>query len=544
MQLSVLIIAAFGIRHAVGLPGASSSQGSLPGTVTISASGNAPSSTTDKIDKSFLGFGIETQSLPDYAAEEASRQLMQNIQIRTNGPTIVRVGGTSLDNIKRIDTNQKAPVTGAQQGWNVPFNITLSPAWFERFGGWPSEVKFIIDVPLLGPQGPRDIGLAQQFLTLALKYVGSNLHAVEIGNEPDLYQRGKEDPAEYAKLWHTFADSLQPLLNGHIQSKPYQALALSGAPQDTSKAKGTPRTNATNWALTSGWFDKTNNFDYSLISSVSMHYYQTTSGGGNLGSRIQELLMDHSKIVQKTNLFRPSIDYVKQHGMDFVMGEVGSSYNGKTGKRQNDDFGLEAVLGSALWTVDWMLYAMSVGVVRVNMQLGVNFAYAAWQPVATDTNPVGHQLAMVSAPYYAFLIVGDFIGKEPDVRMAELPEINKANKFLAGYAAYAGGKLVRIAIVNLLECKEGSSDCPRQNMQIQVPDGAQGFKIMRLTGPGDKGTQAKGEEMSYDNTKYTWLNGGRGEPSGLKQEDVTVDGKTAKFTIRASEAVLLSVQSS
>ena len=65
-------------------------------TVTMSVSPSAPSGVTDKLDKSFPGFGCETQSLPDYASQPISKQLLKNIQQRTGGNNIIRVGGTSL----------------------------------------------------------------------------------------------------------------------------------------------------------------------------------------------------------------------------------------------------------------------------------------------------------------------------------------------------------------------------------------------------------------------------------------------------------------
>jgi len=57
--------------------------------------------------------------------------------------------------------------------------------------------------------------------------------------------------------------------------------------------------------------------------------------------------------------FKPSLTYLKQHNpnLAFAVDEVGCAL-GKNSTGQ-PDFNLCASLGSAIWTVDWILYTMT-----------------------------------------------------------------------------------------------------------------------------------------------------------------------------------------
>lgn len=70
-----------------------------------------------------------------------------------------------------------------------------------------------------------------------------------------------------------------------------------------------------------------------------------------------ETLMNHTAIVNGLSQFEAPIQYTKNNNaaIPFFLGEVGNSLN-----PGSNNYDLEGVLGSALWTVDYMLYAMSI----------------------------------------------------------------------------------------------------------------------------------------------------------------------------------------
>ena len=69
-------------------------------------------------------------------------------------------------------------------------------------------------------------------------------------------------------------------------------------------------------------------------------------------------LMRHSSTTANLDPYSTFIQYIKANfpNVAFVLGESASSYNPVCG----NDYQLEAVLGAALWRVDYLLYAMSI----------------------------------------------------------------------------------------------------------------------------------------------------------------------------------------
>jgi hypothetical protein len=67
--------------------------------------------------------------------------------------------------------------------------------------------------------------------------------------------------------------------------------------------------------------------------------------------------MNHTEIVKSLSKFTPQIQYLQKNHpkIPFNLGEVGCALN--PGVQNN---GLAGVLGKALWTIDYLLYAMSM----------------------------------------------------------------------------------------------------------------------------------------------------------------------------------------
>lgn len=67
--------------------------------------------------------------------------------------------------------------------------------------------------------------------------------------------------------------------------------------------------------------------------------------------------MNHSVVVGNLSNFLAPIAYLQANhsNIPFTLAEVGSSLN-----PSGNNYDLQGVLGSALWTIDFMLYAMSI----------------------------------------------------------------------------------------------------------------------------------------------------------------------------------------
>ena len=262
-----------------------------------------------------------------------------------------------------------------------------------------------------------------------------------------------------------------------------------------------------------------------------MHYYETFTG-----ETLRSTLLNHRFTVQRTdNMFKRSIAYLrnKQPDVPFVLGEVGSSLAARAVIPESG--ALDRVLGSALWAVDWLLYTMSAGVARVNMQQGLDFNYAAWRPVSTPQGP-----RTVHAQYYGFALVADLLGlgagANGDARLRVTSLWDEAHPNISPYAGYVNGKLDRYVIVDLNEWNATSTE-PRGagTVTLDVPEGVKCAELRRLTGPG---ANAGAADMTYAGTKYT-VDRPNGEKVGPETEDVGVEGGKVDIKIQASEAVLV-----
>lgn len=124
-------------------------------------------------------------------------------------------------------------------------------------------------------------------------------------------------------------------------------------------------------------------------------------------------------------------------GVSHIMGETNSLYNqGRPG--------LSNSFGAALWGIDFALYCAALSIRRVHMHMGTNYRYASWQPVETTRATRG-----TKAPYYGNIAVAAFLGnlRIAPVQIAHLPLTGSDTE--AAYAAYVGGALKRVMIINM-----------------------------------------------------------------------------------------------
>ena len=189
----------------------------------------------------------------------------------------------------------------------------------------------------------------------AYRIVGpSNIFALEIGNEPNTYA-GNDRPgnytiADYVKQWTNWSSAVSTALGLSSNDKIYQAVTLASETSATHFPGGTP---GDPWKVPNVFrqgLDK----DEARIKSVSMHYYQTKAYPK---SDLQHDLMNHSAVTRGSDFVKTAVQCLnKQHPpIPLVLGEVGNVLgNG------SDNAPLEAVLGSALWQVDFFLYSMSI----------------------------------------------------------------------------------------------------------------------------------------------------------------------------------------
>ncbi|KAI9716504.1 MAG: hypothetical protein M1828_007664 [Chrysothrix sp. TS-e1954] len=504
---------------AAAVPAAASSSRTI--VLPSSQPSNAP-----RVPANFPAFGIDERELIPYAGgagkpNQFSNNLIHSVNSRTGAASVIRIGGTAGDFVT-FNASQSEPVSST--------GFTVGPSWFQSYKNF-GDNKITIQVKLGDPsrmEGKRDLPNTLEYASRAYNAVTmQNLDAIEIGNEASAYDDGKYTPAAYASAFLRYGNAIAKRLGLASGLAIFQAC-------DTASM-----------AAMMGRFTPVEIFEAGvnkngLVKTASEHYYQsTTAAKTSLGAD----LMNHEAIVSRLEPYKESIQYVRNEGIPFILGEVG---NGDIG---GANLTFQAVLGSALWAVDFQMYAMSLGISRVTMTNKVNAGFSLWQPTTTGQYP-----AAVRAPYYAQPFIADFIGKSGATHVQNhniaLPGGKGPDPYLSAYGGYESRNLARIAIVNLhlwSDITSAANSGPRPTVHTHLKvNKAVGSTVAveRLTAPhgayasAQQGITWAGEQWDYSPD----LGKGRiVDPNHTETVKVQkgTDGNFVLVGVKSSEAVIV-----
>ncbi|KAK7539301.1 uncharacterized protein J3D65DRAFT_618158 [Phyllosticta citribraziliensis] len=503
--------------------------------LSIVVPGTVPDNASDVVDQAFVGFGIESTSFQLYALSgqtgSQTNQWTQNILSgfadRTGAPVNIRVGGTSLDNA-RFDATQEPAVRyeNATAPHTLHSPITLGQRWLAGLRAL-ADVTWVLQLPFARGNQTNAVEFANAGLA---SMTAGTLDALEIGNEPQWYhtavyndRNASWSPEAYLEEWDEWARAVLVGTGLHqVEGPHFHGLTLAGVvPPEWNSAK------------------VLDSLDNSTVKAVSQHYYQSTNGG-----TLQDTLMNHTFTKTRMANYSQAIRTLQTNGnnIPIVFGEVGSAL----GDGGSADYALNSRLGAALWTVDWLLYAMTLGIRQVSMQLGIDYPFAGFQPAtvnassspyASPTNNTDHP-ARVLGGFYGDVFVADFIGRDGELRVAELAT---ANENITAYAGYSGDALRKIALVDLSlwNGTAAQGERPSQTVTLQgLGDATERVMVQRLTGPGG---MALATEISWAGQQ--WLTEGNGRPSTTRNDTLTIDvgGGVVDVEIMASEALLVTL---
>ena len=211
--------------------------------------------------------------------------------------------------------------------------------------------------------------------------------------------------------------------------------------------------------------------------------------------------MNHTAITAKLDTgFTAALDYINtnQADVDYVLSETGSSLIGPP-----DDF--QDAFGACLREVDFNLYAMTLGVKRVDATQRPAAHHSLWVPDTSTNDPtLGDQQNIgpqVRGPYYATPMTADFVGRNPGP-VAEL----LGEDTTTAYAMYdaSSGAVSKVALVNL---KYWSADTGgvRGSVLYEIPISnkrTRSVTVQRLR--ADAGAHAQGYDVQGDGGVITW----------------------------------------
>ncbi|ETS75105.1 hypothetical protein PFICI_13589 [Pestalotiopsis fici W106-1] len=493
------------------------------------------------IDADFCGFAFEQASFEEYAvdvdgnANQFSVNLINAITSRTGGKPIIRLGGTSAD-YGRFDPRQSAPALpkAEQDNYQNVGGTTIGPSYWELTSGF-SDAQYIIQVPLATTNVSETIAWTQS----AVDAIGwDKIQAIEIGNEPDLYS----DTMTGANGIALQPPAYQGTLNNETYVGNYTKFAAAIADAvalpdgrvlqafDVSTHFGAAVAKEAYILDVETCFGLGIDAD-NRIKTVAHHYYQNNAGDAStLATGLMNMTATHAHLDQ----FQRRIYWLRTNEPDiaFVLSEVGNSLDA------TNSYGYQARLGSALWQADFYLYAMSIGVARINYQQIMHAGYDMWLPVAS----AGLE-AQVFANFYSQPFVADFIGASGSTTVQQL-EIDHGEEKpnLAAYGAFEQGSLKRVAILNLQYWNETTSGTQRPvtSIDLSVPEGTTKAIVQRLGSSAGAGAGA--DTITYAGSQWTY------ESLGLEVQDVRNDTSTIEvvegvvtISVYDSEALLVSL---
>ncbi|KAH6635765.1 hypothetical protein F5144DRAFT_155425 [Chaetomium tenue] len=471
-----------------------------------------------EVPPDFPSVGFETAFLAGYN-NSFSNKLVESLASRMAVPPVIRIGGTSGDLIT-FNPGQAEPAhcTETVKPCDSRATFVLGRKYFEVFSHFYQSARFSIQAPL-GDGEPNRTNIVA-YVKRAYDALGgaARVNAIAIGNEVNWYHKKQYDAAEYVADAKVAKDAITSALE--LGSDPiWEILDTASGQASNGNAPYTVK----------GVFDAGINRD-GRVKYVAEHYYQID--GETRG--IRDHLLNHTAVRRKLASYLPSIQYTRSTpGARFILSETG----GPLGVHEE----VQTFFANTLWSVNFQLYAMSLGVSRVSGAQRPEARRSLWIPTAGLSVPGPR----VQAPYYALPFVADFIGKTAAGGKRGVVHVDLGSPVLSAYAMFEGPTLARVAVVNLREYAGGAT---RNAVKVRLQNlGAAVGQVQVGRLHADAGTAAGGFDVNGKN--ITWAGqqwsykADQGDGHGTVQmKTLGVTGGVVEVVIPDTEAVIVYVK--
>ncbi|ERS95597.1 uncharacterized protein SPSK_02396 [Sporothrix schenckii 1099-18] len=492
---------------------------------TVSVPASAPASAV-LISPSFPGvsfelstFSLYCQKSPtDSSANQYSINLIEEIYKRTGGRPLLRVGGTTGDTVtwNSALTQPISPAPGTSQTGSLtigpnfwPLTKLLAPI----NALWVPQISYTDTVPAHAEANAQSIVSA----------IGlDNIGAIEIGNEPNEYGGHTGPSATGAQYFATRFQS--------IATNVSEAASIPSGPIFAGPGLAGEDQQSTDWTapdlFANTTFDATGNIKYAVD-----HWYRCV---GNPCVPAHMIL--HSNTVADANKrIQPYAAFFKSYKngqVKYYLDEI----NIQTGGTSNQT--LAYAFSTALYGVDFMLYAMTLGVAAVNWEQVYNSNQNVWQPSSSSTVP-----AQTKNIYYALITAAEFIGTGGTTKVVEIAPGNNDGTAFSAYVAYAGSSSntpARVALCNLnyWDLSVGGSR-PSQTVTVSgLPASLTSATVKYLTNPG--GAVQNADHTTFGGSQWTFASLGK-EVTGVQSTTVTVSVSNGQATVTIPDSAIAIV---
>ncbi|CAE6458702.1 unnamed protein product [Rhizoctonia solani] len=413
-----------------------------------------PDGASIPIPGSYLGFSIEL-SVANRAIGSNSSVLavpflnhIVNVANRA-GAVRVRVGGNTQERaVLRPEGFPGGeilikPQQGSTTTWTP--HVEFAPDLVKMLANVASLVKTEI---YLGLNFMDIIDTSNQvaFAAMAEETLGSNLHGIALGNEPDLYDRPghmkRPEPytfEQYMNEWGSVSGALATnpaYTNHHILMGPSTCCAGSNP-------------NWNNLALANaGYLQRFAN----ELKVVTVQRYPNNNCQIGSVRDPQTLFPDylsHDQLSQHAAEYTEFSRVVQAAGKPLFMFETNTAACGGFP-------GISDSFGAGLWATDWALKLATTNFSATLFHVGGQGDY--YNPFTPPpTNQSTFRQWTTGSVYYSTLIAAELFGKSGKSRIMDL-NANNGENLTPGYVVYEDGQPTRVLLINYVDDPSGGHD--------------------------------------------------------------------------------------
>ncbi|KAI8625784.1 glycoside hydrolase family 79 protein [Xylariaceae sp. FL1651] len=513
----------------------------------LTISSTPPGNISGPVSPSFAGFGIEPSNLFSFMGKESpnplTTNLLANLASYTGAPPHIRVGGNTQDNMI-YDEN----MTNWSWIWNPNAmgqgnvksdSMLIGPRFFEAANRLPAGTPVTWGLNL-AYEGDDYVSRLVTMASLALSQTPNiSITGFELGNEPDLYaQNGFRKPGTwsgyaYVQEWQGRAAALwQQVLKARNLSAGFFEAAATASTIGTDFQVA----NLAAYDIGSAPAGSTNGLSSSRTSFLSAwnqhdyYYYIGVSKTEITLARLLQLQTTEDQFAAWATQVRQARDTPYPYALREmgIVGPIGLA-------------GVTDVFGTALWTLNFLLYMASLGVESVQLHMTDNSYASAWQPIKMhDRQP------FVRPVYYGVAAFDQVIGgSKCSTKVWQCP-LGGADSvpdgydgFVRAYAVYDNYTLASVVVINgrVSNVSVAEADKPSLDVQLQLPKSLAGqtLHLSYLTGAGADATDGTTwNGISYEKS-------GDGTPTVVSDAANTVrvgiDGSVS-FAVRDTQAIV------
>lgn len=349
--------------------------------------------------------------------------LLHGISNVTGKATPIRIGGTTSDQTYIVDSLPGNVTSLERTKPSTQWNVTAS--WFSTFSDYFPEGTEVIYCLNLADNSSNWANTQEQ-ASAVWDALGDKLVMFELGNEIDHFiDKGWRSEswgvAEYITQFRNLTSSIMDAswyAEAGDSAPKFQAAVFADPPWVPDQQDEIDDFDIVN--LTRGGLVDA---EHEVVQTYSVHLYPQSTCDTERWLRMRlDLLSNHTTLWLNVSQFVPQVAAADAANTSLVFGETNSvSCGGRSG--------ISDTFGAALWAVDYVLMAASIGMPKVYFHLGAQNQYSAFVPWPYELN--NETLSSgIRAPFYGHYFVAKVVeglAEDDSYGIAALPGANSSD---------------------------------------------------------------------------------------------------------------------